>query len=199
MNDSTDTTKETYSEYFQEYIEKFEQNGPRTEDIQDVFELYKESGAHVVELGCSCGRDAAEIIQYTNRYIGIDYVPEFIEYAKESLPNTTFLTEDIETYTPPAHTDIIFAFASLLHLSKEKLAEVLVKAHTSLSDKGLMRISLKQADEYKEKVETDKFGQRTFYYYSEKDIREITSQFKVIFIHTKAHAGKNWLEILLQK
>ncbi len=100
MNDHTDTTKETYSEYFQEYIEKFEGNGPRTEDIQEVFEYYKESGAYVVELGCGCGRDAAEIIQYTNRYIGIDYVPEFIEYAKESLPNTTFLTEDIETYTP---------------------------------------------------------------------------------------------------
>lgn len=199
MMDTKNLTQETYSTHFIDYIKKFELNGSRTKDIEETLTYCKKDQPHIVELGCAGGRDALDILKYTKNYIGIDYIREFIDYAKQIIPDANFFVNDLETYTPPQDTDIVFAFASLLHSDKESLQELFLRIHNTLSENGLVRLSIKSKESYSKVVEKDPFGERIFYYYSEKDIREITSQFKIIFIRQETHAGKDWLEILLQK
>lgn len=199
MTSVHDQTKNTYSTNYSEYIDKFNTTGSRDADIDEVFALSHKENPLTIELGCAGGRDAITILRYTNKYIGIDYVPEFIDYAKAHVQCGSFLLADLENYTPPTETDIIFAFASLLHTNKETLRNIFTRIYSSLSTNGLVRISLKQADDYAEQEETDAYGTRTFYYYGESDIRDLTSQFTILFLRTIHFADKKWIEILLQK
>lgn len=192
-------TKETYSNHFKNYLQKFSTLGVREKDIAETFSYCAKENPLVVEYGCAGGRDAKDILRHTTKYIGIDYVEDFIMTAQKELPLGTFLLEDLETYVPPDGTDIIFAFASLLHSDKEKLKTIFSIMHAKLSPKGLVRVSLKYADEYEEKTEIDENGPRIFFYYSESDLREIMLDFSILFMRKEEFSGKISLEILLQK
>ncbi len=199
ISSQKNVTQITYSSHFLDYIQKFEESGVRAKDVAEVFSYCKKENASVVELGCGGGREAQEILQHTDNYIGIDYIPEFINHAQHLLPTAQFLLEDLETYTPPHTTDIIFAFASLLHSDKESFKNLILRLYNNLSPYCLVRISLKHADTYAQVIKKDTFGERIFYYYNEDDVLKIASQFNIIFMRKETHAGKDWLEILLQK
>jgi len=58
---------------------------------------------------------------------------------------------------------------------------------------------MKYSDDYKEVQKEDEFGTRTYYFYSKKDIEEITNNFKIIKSETNDLRNQIWLEVLLKK
>lgn len=192
-------TIDTYNKTASLMTEKFNGLGARIDDIQETFKLITKENPSVLEIGCGNGRDALEIIKYTNNYLGIDISNRFIEIAKEKAPLGKFEIADIEYYTFPNNIDIIFAFASLIHVQKESLKTVFKNMYNSLSDGGVIRISMKNNDIYKEVTKEDEFGTRTYYLYSKKDIEELAGNFLVIKSELNELRGQVWLEILLQK
>jgi len=199
MNKKEDTIR-AYNQGALVLSKKFNEISPRVDDIQRAFSFINKENPKVLELGCGNGRDAKEILKFTNDYLGIDASVEMIKLSKEYLPDASFLVGDMETFNFPKNLDIIFAFAALLHLDKPSVKDVLLKAHDSLSENGIFYFSVK-LDLYHEKIKTDEFGQRTFYYYNIDDMRDLAKRtgYEVIYEHSQTIRGTNWLTVALRK
>lgn len=161
--------------------------------------MQEKQNPFVFEIGCGNGRDAFEINKRTTHYWGIDISEKLIDLAKKTVPGVHFEVADIETYKFSKDADIVFAFASLIHVQKESLQEIMEQLFSSVAQNGLVFISLKYSDAYQQVTKTDEFGTRTYWHYSRSDIQEVISGFSVE--HTTIHdiRGQIWMDILLRK
>jgi trans-aconitate methyltransferase len=189
----------SYNEHAKEFAAKFDEIGVRAKHIDEVFRVFERNNLAVVEIGFGNGRDAEEILKRTDGYVGIDLSPEFVAIARERVPSGRFELADVEDYSFPPGTDIVFAFASLIHVPKESLRNILSRIFSVLNPGGVAYLSMKYRDSYGEVTHEDEYGTRTFYLYSEADIREITDGFDVIKCEVEEKRGRKWLEVMLQK
>lgn len=190
----------TYDKTAVFHADKFDKIGARVGDIKKVFSYIKNSNPKTIELGCGNGRDAVEIIKYTDDYLGIDLSKELIKLAKKKVSGANFKIADIENFKFPNKTDVIFAFASLLHSDKESAKRALNNAYQSMSLKGVFFISLKYDKYHKKLIEKEKQGPKTFYFYTPEDIKEISPiGLDVVFEDIQNFRGQKWFSIILQK
>ena len=194
-----DKTIETYQKSAKELAKKFDSQGARIYDIKEVFDLVNKDNPVVLEIGCGNGRDAFEILRYTNNYLGVDISQELIKLAMEKNPGAKFKLADIEDYAFLENLDIIFAFASLIHVPKENLKSILDKSFNALNKGGVVRISLKYSDMYKEVTKEDEFGVRTYYLYSRDDIKNMSDRFEILRSDINHLRNQDWLEVVLKK
>ncbi len=197
--DKKTQTINTYNTSAASLAKKFDELGARVNDITEAFDLVKKDNPNVLEIGCGNGRDAGDIIKRTNNYLGIDISEKLIELAGEKVPQAKFEVVDIEEYALPKDLDIIFAFASLIHVPKDRLQKILDEAFENLTDGGVIRLSMKHADSYTEVTKQDEFGTRTYYHYSQKDIEELAHKFTIIKNVLNDLRGQTWIEATLQK
>jgi SAM-dependent methyltransferase len=198
--DKNRVNTEVYNENALAMATKFNKIGPRVADIQRAFELLGKDTGKVVELGCGNGRDAVEILKHTKDFVGMDISEGMIKLARENNPGVDFQVDTIEGFNIPDGTDIIFAFASLLHLNKSEVKEVLKRAHEKLNDGGIVYISVKKKPYHEELVE-DSFGKRYFYFYQLSDFEELAKETEYEIVHTDEQTlrGVDWLTIVLRK
>ncbi len=141
---------------------KFRNIGARVDDVKRALELAgNSSDAKVVEIGCGDGRDAKIIVPLVKSYIGFDIAPRFIEIAKNYVPEANFRIGDAVTYVYPQELDIVFAFASLLHLQRADMQSVCNRVALALRPGGIFYISLKWASSYRKRLKKDEFGDQT--------------------------------------
>lgn len=196
---SDQKTMETYNRAAEAYAKKFAGIGPRTDDLERAFASWGGENPRVLELGCGDGRDAEQICELTTQYIGIDNSIGMIEIAKKRLLKGEFTVADLVEYSPASQIDIIFAFASLLHVDREAFNKVLQKAREFLFNDGIFFISLKHGTYEGGKVVVDANGERTFFYYEEKDVRSMAKGYKVIYVSKTMRGSTDWLDIMLKK
>ena len=203
MVDWRQETINTYNKSAKGLAEHFRGIGLRTKDIDLAIKLSnKLDNPFVVEIGCGDGRDAKEILKRTNNYIGFDISKELIKLANKNVPKAHFEVEDALNYKYPRNIDVVFAFASLLHLNKEEIKNVLKKIHTALCPGGIFFISLKLRAEYTEEIKEDKYGKRLFYYYNSEIITDLAGVgYEAVSTHKSSVVGStsNWFEIALRK
>lgn len=198
MDNKTQTIN-TYNESAQSLADKFDSLGVRVGDIDETLAIIQKDNPMVLEIGCGNGRDAQEILKHTDNYLGLDVSGELIKLAKQKVPNGQFIVADIEEYTLPTEIDIVFAFASLIHVPKESLQSIFKAILASLNPGGAFRLSVKYAEEYTESTKTDKFGTRTYYLYSDADVNEMAQGFTIVKSEVSGLRGQMWLEVLMQK
>lgn len=192
-------TVDTYNKSASSLAEKFDSIGARAENIDEAFSFITKANPKVLEIGCANGRDAKEILKHTSDYLGIDISEELIRIAKQNMPKAKFEVADIENYDFPQSVDTILAFASLIHSDKENLKAILDKVYSSLNEGGIIYISMKQG-KYKKLTQEDKFGIRTYYYYTPEDIRDIVGKkFKILKEKMQDFNNQSWLNMILQK
>jgi trans-aconitate methyltransferase len=194
-------TIETYNKSAKALADKFDALGTeaRLSDIEEAFALVKKENPTVLEIGCGNGRDAAVICMKTTNYIGMDVSGKLIELAVEKVPQGNFVVADVEDFVFQTELDIVFAFASLIHVPKESLRNILEAVYKSLNPNGVFRLSMKYADTYTEVTKEDEFGIRTYYHYSDKDIAKLAEGYSIIKNEVGELRGQEWLEVLLQK
>lgn len=197
--DPKQQTVATYNNQAQSFANKFDQLGVRAGDIEEIFSLIKKDNPKVLEIGCGNGRDALEIIKHTNDYLGLDISEKLIDLAKQKVPTANFIVADIENYVLPDNLDVIIAFASLIHVPKDSLKNILDQALVKLNPGGLFRLSMKAQDEYGQVDQTDDFGSRTYYFYSKENINELARGFVIVKNDLGEIRGQKWLEVILQK
>jgi len=175
--------------------------GSREEDIVRGLELaHAGDQARVVEIGCGDGRDAARIVEKVGWYEGIDPSEQFVKIASDKAPNGSFKVSDALAYEYPGDIDVVFAFASLLHVNRDDLKLVFSKVHDCLKPEGIFYISLKERPGYTEEVKRDQYGERMFYFYNTEEIKAIAGDlFSVEFEVHHQIAGTDWFEIALRK
>lgn len=192
-------TIDTYNLSADALAEKFNNQGARVEDIDLAFSYISKENPFALEIGCGNARDAEEILKHTDRYLGVDISEKLINLAHKRLPKATFEVADIETYQFPHGIDIVFAFASLIHVQKENMRKILQDVHDALNEGGVVFLSFKHSDAYIQVTKDDEFGTRTYWYYSEQDIREIAPQFTFEHVNIHDMRGQVWMELLLRK
>jgi SAM-dependent methyltransferase len=171
------------------------------EDIKRAFELVGNlRNAKVLELGCADGSDAKEIIKRTTNYVGMDIAEDFIEIARQDVPEGDFEVADINDFKFPDELDIIFAFASLVHATKEEVGLVFQKARASLKHNGIFYLTLKYSPEYEEYIKNDGHGQRQFYRYNAELIKQLAGAgFEVVYEDIRFVIDTDWLRMALRK
>lgn len=194
-------TVSTYDSSASELAEYFKGIGARVDDIKLGIQLCgSKDNIRVVEIGCGDGRDAAEIAPRVSAYVGVDPSEGLLEIARKRLPDATFVKADALSYVYPENTDVIYAFASLLHINKSDMKQALEKASKCLRSGGIYYISLKERDDYTEEAQSDQYGERMFYYYSPSIIRDLSSQwFDVVHEEHQQIGHTAWFTIALKK
>ena len=197
-------TVNTYNQSAKALAEYFKSIGARTKDIEFAINLSNNpSGPSILEIGCGDGRDAKEIVLRASAYTGFDISEELIKLARKHVPNGDFKVADATTYNYPENKfDVVFAFASLLHLNKNEVKVVLDKVYKALKPGGIFFISLKYAQQYMEKIKQDQYGTRMFYFYNPDLIKHLTgNKYEVLSKGTGfiTGGGTEWFEVALKK
>lgn len=190
-----------YDDSAQKLAEYFNGIGSRIEDIECALELAnKNNGARVIEIGCGDGRDAMEIIKRVAWYEGFDPSAGLLDIAKKKAPHTSFILADASSYKYPTNLDVVYAFASLLHINQSDLPDVFEKVSKSLRIGGVFYISLKERDSYIEEIKDDDYGQRMFYYYNPSIIEHLAgNDFTSIYEDHQMIGKTRWFTIALKK
>lgn len=198
-----DATLETYNKSAKELSEYFRGIGSRVDDIDRGLQFAgkRDGDADVLELGCGDGRDAAEIAKKCKTYLGIDYSEGLIALARKMVPKAKFEVMSMTEFDYPKEGyDVVFAFASILHVSRDELAGLLSKIASSLRPEGIFYISSKEANDYKEEWKEDQYGKRLFYFYNQEVIEGLGGQdFEVVYSHRGIHGKTQWFELALKK
>jgi SAM-dependent methyltransferase len=201
MTDWRQRTVDTYDQSAVELAEYFKGIGPRVEDIRLAFDLAgNPKDARVVEIGCGDGRDAIEILKYAEHYLGFDISKKLIDIAKDKAPSGKFVVADATEFVFEDELDIVFAFASLLHLNKKEVKSVCAKVCAALKEGGVFYISVKSAPRYHQEIKKDKYGERLFYFYNDDLMKGLVGDgFVVSKLWHKMVGSTDWLEIILKK
>ncbi len=199
-------TIQTYDDAAEQMAAHFQQykDGVARQEIDKAFELAKGQPSKIVEIGCGAGKDAAEIVARAGQgqYEGFDPSAKLLEIAKAHVPGASFVQADALSYAYPADTDIVFAFASLLHLNREDFGAACRKIAASLRTGGVLCMTLKEADDYTEQVQEDEFGTRRFYLYSPALAQELAGPSLRLVDQTHTAAGakaKKWMSLYFVK
>ncbi len=201
MTDLRQETVDTYNKSAKELAEYFRGIGSRTDDIERGLKLAGNPKIpNILEIGCGDGRDAKEIVKLTSNYKGFDISEGLIKIARKHVPSADFEVADAISYKYPKNLDVVFAFASLLHLDKAEVRLVLDKVHGALKSNGIFYISLKYAAKYREETKEDQFGRRMFYFYKPEIIEGLAgNNYKTLKTWRETHGHTEWFEIALQK
>lgn len=201
MTNLRQQTIDTYNKSAKELAEYFRGIGPRVEHIETAFELAgSPQSARSVEIGCGDGRDAKEIVKRADWYLGFDISEELIKIAKTYVPEGQFEVADAATFEFPKNLDVVFAFASLLHLNRDEVKDVLARAYEALKPGGVFFISLKYRPQYVQEVKEDQYGTRLFYFYNADIIAELAGDgYEVAKTWREIHGHTEWFEIALKK
>lgn len=133
--------------------------------------------AHAVEVGCGSGRDAVDIVRRVGWYEGIDPSASMINLARQrEIPGANFVVDDALNYDWPKGLDVVYGFASFLHLNQLEYLVACSKIREALRPGGALVISLLEGSSYSEELVEDRFGQRMFYKYDAKTARELAGR-----------------------
>ena len=157
-------------------------------------------GRRVIDVGCGAGRDA--ILFYNNGfdYTGIDASAPMLAEARKRLPQGNFMLKDFYNLDfPTSSFDGFWASASLLHVPKKEVGQVLKELQRILKPQGVGFISLKQKRDIDETViKQEKLGgiERFFAFYTKEEFENILKSCgsEILHFHTKwEEDGTCWL------
>lgn len=108
---------------------------------------------------------------------------------------------DAQSYDFPSNIDVVFAFASLLHINKHDLSVVFKKVSGSLRQGGVIYMFLKENETYAETIRTDENGDsRMIYLYNPSIIKGLTKDmFEPIYEEHKILGHTKWFSMALKK
>lgn len=169
-------------------------------DIQDIFLEYIPNGGKVLDFGCGSGRDTKYFLSKGYDVDATDGSEELCkiasEYAGVKVKQMLFEElDEIEKY------DGVWACASLLHVEKKLLPDIMKKIVFATTTDGVVYMSFKYGDF--EGVRNGRF----FTYLTEESFREVLKAVPELVIEklwtsadVRAERGEErWLNIVLKK
>ena len=155
---------------------------------------------HILDLGCGSGRDSLEFIKQGYNVTAVDGSKE-LSIAASKLIEQEVICSKFEELQLTEKFHGIWACASLLHVNKRDLIQVIKNISSNLEHNGVFYMSFK----YGENEYIDEKG-RYFNCYTEETFKEMLSQvpnlkIKTIYKSGDTLGGRNnlvWLNIILE-
>jgi SAM-dependent methyltransferase len=140
--------------------------GTQNADMSEQYNLflpYLPASAHILDLGCGSGRDSAYFSSLGFAVTAVDGSEELCKRVKENY-GINALCIKFEDVSFAAEFDAVWACASLLHVKKADMPNVLDKVSAALKPGGILYASFKYGSD--ERVSNGRF----FNDYTENDI-----------------------------
>lgn len=168
--------------------------------IQDIFLSYLSEGASILDFGCGSGRDAKRFKDLGYQITAVDGSEELCKVAAKyiGIPVRKMLFQELDDQEK---YDGIWACASILHLSKNELADVLQKMCRALKNNGIIYTSFKYGT-----FEGERNG-RYFTDLTEDSFRILLRSVRGLSVEKlwltgdvrKDRGNEKWLNIILRK
>ena len=190
------------NEYYQEHAEEYVTN---TVDLdmgihyEHVLPLL-EKGASILDAGCGSGRDALVFKQRGYVVEGFDASPEMVKVAR-SYAKVPVIVQRFETLTYENRFDLIWASATLLHVSREDHKLAYANLYRALRSKGILYCS------YKDRTCDFKKDGRSFTCFTKEFFSRFVqeqTQFSLVELYSShdlrpGREGEPWLNAVLRK
>ena len=108
------------------------------QNIEALLRNISDNSPMILDFGCGPGRDLRELNTRGCKSIGLDGCLEFCQMAREFSGSKVLHQNFVELDLPPNAFDGVFANASLFHIHRNHLLDVLVKFHKSLRTDGVV-------------------------------------------------------------
>ncbi len=187
------------------YIAEAESYALETLNV-DVSHLYPAfttmlpKNAHILDLGCGCGRDSQHFLQQGYQLTAIDFSPTLAAIAEKKLAHPVKIKPFSEIQEKNLY-DGIWANASLLHSPKGQIREIFKRLLDALKNGGLFFMSFK----FGLLEEMDPRG-RFFNNYTQESLTELLASFPEIAVqriweNTSCLRGANqkWVNAIVKK
>lgn len=197
--------KDTYNRIAQDWHNDHNQDGWWCAGTDKYISMFK-SGDLILDAGCGSGVKAKYLSNRGLNVIGIDISDNLLEIAKKEVPTAKFVQMDMKDVDRLNEKfDGVFAQASLLHIAKKDIRNVLVNLIKVLKNDGYFYIAVKENEKIKEEVvkESD-YGyeyERFFSYYTLDELKQYLKELDMkITLETITNSGRtNWIQIIAQK
>lgn len=188
--------------YYEINAERFFQNTHSVDmdSIHEPFLSLLPPGAHILDAGCGSGRDSRAFLERGHEVTALDASEAMVELASQHIGRPV-LHMSFDQVRFREDFDGIWACASLLHVAKRSLPQVLERLGKVLKAGGVMYASFKFGEE-----EIVRNG-RLFSDYSEDGLRrllETQPELKLVRLWRttdlrQEHSDTVWLNVLLRK
>lgn len=188
-------------EYYNKNAEEFYQ-GTVFADMSEACEKflrYIAPGGRILDAGCGSGRDSLYFIKRGYEVVSFDASEQMVRLSSELTGQKTLLMK-FDEVNFKNEFDGIWACASLLHVPKSEIKDVLKKLIQGLKKNGIFYMSFKygQGEELR--------GERLFNFYDEETLLElITAIGQLIVIETwttndvrPGREGDKWINCLFR-
>lgn len=177
--------------------------GTKTVDftvIQNIFINFLPCGGRVLDFGCGSGRDTKYFLEHGFSVEAIDGSIELCRIASE-YTGIEVRHMFFQKLSEHEKYDGIWACASILHLKRQEIPEVLEKMITATKPGGIIYLSFKYGD-----FEGERNG-RYFTDMTESSMEELLLQFPTIMVEKQWISGdvregrgdERWLNMILRK
>jgi len=135
---SYDQTAEDYADKVKDFF---------LEEEAEKFFSYLKKGDLILDLGCGSGRDARIFTERGYRVVGVDLSEKLLEIAGKEAPRAEFKLMDIANLEFNENQfNGVWAVASLLHLPKKEIPDVLESIYEILKPNGILYVSVKKGE-----------------------------------------------------
>lgn len=192
------TTLDYYNQHATQYVDST--INVEFDSVQNRFLQWLPDGAFILDFGCGSGRDTKYFLE---KGYCVDAIDGSEEFCKIASANTGIEVKQclFEEFEADEMYDGIWACASILHLTKEKLRRVVPKMVRAVKDGGALYVSFKYGE-----FEGERHG-RHFTDFTEESFREFLKGIDGVEIVDLWVAGdvrpgredEQWLNVILRK
>ena len=191
--------KKAYNLYARKFEEKFKQHFE--ENVRKEADLFLAHlpGKEIIDVGSGPGNHALYFKEKGGKVLCVDFSESMLQLCAEKGLDIKFM--DIEQWDLAENSaDGIWAYASLLHLPRDQIPEVIQNIQRTLHKEGMAFIAVKQGlgaeYEIKEKYSGTK---RYFTYFSKEEMRGLLiAEFEIISESTLTIKEQIFLHYLLR-
>jgi SAM-dependent methyltransferase len=112
--------------------------------LWDAFGKHLAPNASILDLGCGAGRDLKEFVRRGYQVVGVDYSAPLAEIAKRHSGQRVEVASFDEMQFDKNSFDGVWAVASLLHVPRKNVADILKKVHDILKPGGILLTSMQK-------------------------------------------------------
>ena len=193
-------TQRTYNQYAEEFEKKFaKQFEKRVKKEAGIFLNFLE-GKNIVDLGSGPGIHAAYFQEKCLNVLAVDSSKSMIRLCRKKNLKTKVM--DMEQWNLPTNTfDGVWAYASVLHLPKTKLKNVVENIRKTLKLKGVLGIAVKEGEgERFEEIPENPTAKRWFTYFTDEEFKDFFKKdFEIMHASRAEIIGSTFLYYIFRK
>lgn len=199
--------RDTYNKLAEDWF-RDHQNDTWWIEGTNKFASFLNSKSLVLDAGCGCGVKSKYLAERGMEVMGIDFSEKLIEIARREFPGSEFIAMDMrEAGKLKEKFDGVFSQASLLHIPKNEIIDVLRDLLSVLKNDGYFYVAVKEKklDGAEEEVKKENgYGyeyERFFSYFTLEELKRYFNEIGlcVCYENITPPGNTRWIQVIGQK